>query len=77
MMRAEGSGATLLILLLLLYFIPAIVASMRRHRNRTAITVLNIFLGWTAIGWIIALVWASTADVEPRGPGSVRLPKGQ
>ena len=60
-----GSGQGLLIVLLVLYFIPAIVASVRHHRNRMAITVLNIFLGWTLIGWVVALVWASTADVEP------------
>jgi len=29
---------------------------------------LNLFLGWTLIGWIVALVWASTVDV----PAAVR-----
>jgi hypothetical protein len=41
-----------------LYFIPSIVAFNRRKSNRNAILVLNIFLGWTFIGWIAALVWA-------------------
>lgn len=30
-----------------------------------AITVLNVVLGWTGLGWIGALVWACTTDVEP------------
>jgi hypothetical protein len=47
-----------------LYFIPAIVARNRHHRQRQAILVLNLLAGWTAIGWIVALVWANTADVD-------------
>jgi hypothetical protein len=43
-----------------LYFLPWIVAEMRKHRNATAIGVLNLFTGWTFIGWVIALVWAFT-----------------
>ena len=26
--------------------------------------LLNIFLGWSFIGWIVALVWAATNDTE-------------
>lgn len=47
-----------------LYFFPAIVASSRRHRNRSAILCLNFFLGWTVLGWVAALVWACTNEVE-------------
>jgi hypothetical protein len=43
-----------------LYWIPAIVAFSRKHHNRGAITVTNFLLGWTAIGWIAALIWACT-----------------
>src|SRR5262249_14514948 len=33
------------------------------HRRQTAaICVLNIFLGWTLVGWVIALVWACMKD---------------
>jgi len=44
----------------LLYFLPAIVAFYRRHHNRGAIFVLNFFLGWSGLGWIIALIWSFT-----------------
>jgi len=60
---SAGAGiAALLILAIfaLLYFIPGVVAQSRQHHQRSAIWVLNIFLGWTVIGWIAALVWAST-----------------
>jgi hypothetical protein len=46
-----------------LYFLPAIVAFARSKRDAVSILVLNLFLGWTAIGWVIALVWALKADV--------------
>ena len=44
----------------LLYFLPSIVG---RHKiNATAIFMLNLFLGWTFLGWVLALVWACTKD---------------
>jgi Superinfection immunity protein len=46
-----------------LYFLPAIVAFARSKRDATSILVLNFLLGWTAIGWVIALVWALKQDV--------------
>lgn len=48
----------LLSALLIIYFVPVAVAMARKHRNTVAIVVLNIFLGWTLIGWVAALVWA-------------------
>lgn len=47
-----------LLIIICLYFLPAMCASMRGTQGTGGILVLNIFLGWTAIGWIIALVWA-------------------
>ncbi len=46
-----------------LYFLPAILALARNKRDTTSILLLNLFLGWTAIGWVIALVWAVKQDV--------------
>lgn len=40
------------------YFLPAIIAAARQTHNATAILLLNIFLGWTLIGWVVALVMA-------------------
>ena len=40
------------------YFIPTLVAYCRRHHNAGAIFFLNFLLGWTIIGWVIALFWA-------------------
>lgn len=45
------------------YFLPAIIAFGRSKRDAVSILVLNLLLGWTAIGWVIALVWALKNDV--------------
>lgn len=54
--------AAVLVLLVILYFIPTIGAAVQGKRNMGAIFVLNLFLGWTFIGWVVALVWAATRD---------------
>ena len=46
-----------------LYFLPTIVAFAHSKRDAVSILVLNLLLGWTAIGWVIALVWAVRQDV--------------
>jgi prepilin signal peptidase PulO-like enzyme (type II secretory pathway) len=51
----------LLSFLFCIYFMPSIMACGRRHPNVTAIIVINLFLGWTFLGWVIALAWAATA----------------
>lgn len=53
-------GIILFILSLALYFLPTIIALLRGHRNALAIFLLNFFLGWTFIGWVVALVWSAT-----------------
>jgi hypothetical protein len=53
---------------LLMSFIPPIIALLRHHPNTGAIFALTLLLGWTGIGWIAALIWAFT---NPPHPGSV------
>ena len=45
------------------YFLPTIIAMARSKRDVMAIFLLNLFLGWSVIGWIVALVWAAKNDV--------------
>jgi len=40
------------------YFLPSIVAFLRRYKNSLSIFLLNVFLGWTVVGWVTALVWS-------------------
>lgn len=62
----------------LLYFLPSIIG----HRKPAfgGILLVNLLLGWTGIGWIVALIWACTAEERPcyyavagPAPGSARF----
>lgn len=46
---------------LIAYFLPTVIASCRDHKNTFAIFLANLFFGWTAIGWILALIWSFTS----------------
>ena len=52
---------TFLSVLFLMYWLPTIVAIVRRTPSALGVAALNFFLGWTVIGWIIALVIALAA----------------
>lgn len=49
-----------LVLGILLYFLPAIIG--RHKRDAAGIFLVNLLLGWTVIGWVIALIWACTSE---------------
>ena len=44
------------------YLLPSIVAVKRDKHNALAIIWLNVLLGWTLVGWVVAMVWAVTKD---------------
>ncbi|MGA3052838.1 MAG: superinfection immunity protein [Candidatus Korobacteraceae bacterium] len=52
------------LLILLFYFLPIGVAALRKHNSLLSIIVTNLWLGWTVIGWIVALIWACDTNVE-------------
>lgn len=58
---AEYFAFLLLVWSALFYFIPAFVAWKRRHHQTMAIAALNLFAGWTVIGWIGSFIWSLTA----------------
>ena len=49
-------------LTMVMYFLPSIVALARSKHDLLAIFLLNVFLGWSVIGWVVALVWALKTD---------------
>jgi uncharacterized RDD family membrane protein YckC len=53
-----------LIVLLLVYFFPTIVAILRGAKKQAGIVIINLILGWTLLGWVIALVWAVSAETK-------------
>jgi hypothetical protein len=50
-----------------LCMIPTYVAFGRHLANRWSLAPINLFFGWTLIGWVCAFAWAiaGTAKVEP------------
>ena len=54
-------GAEFGIIALLLMFLPTLIALLRGHDNTFAIVLTNLLLGWTVIGWVVALIWSFTA----------------
>ena len=73
-MSDPNASVGLLLVALMLYFLPWCLAKMRKHHNSLAIGLLNLLLGWTVIGWIVALVWAATA-VQPQVSPSTPVPE--
>jgi Superinfection immunity protein len=64
-MIAMGDVVLFLIILAVvisIYFLPTIIAASRSHRNTAPIFVINAFLGWTLLGWVLSLAWAFSAQ---------------
>lgn len=60
----EIGGLFALLVVLSLYLLPWIISKIRNHHNSGAIFVLNLFLGWTFLGWIGSLIWSCTKVVK-------------
>lgn len=86
-MSSETSpfGAFLLLAVVFVaYFLPTLISQYRNHPNATSIFLLDLFLGWTFIGWLAALIWSAsaiaaklvqTASVGPAGDRYERIEK--
>lgn len=61
---ASGEELALLVAVIIgleIYFFPSVLSFNRDLPNRYAIAALNLFLGWTLIGWVVSLIWSLTA----------------
>lgn len=54
-----------------IYLAPTVIAAYRGHVNMAPIVVVNIFLGWSLVGWVAALAWALSTQ-ERRRPDAGR-----
>jgi hypothetical protein len=57
-------GSVAIVALILLHFLPSIIAYLRAHRNLVPILILNFCLAWTGIVWILLMVWATMSTVK-------------
>jgi len=58
--NGSGGGVVIfgIIVLIGLYFLPTIVAVVRKVANQGSVAVINCFLGWTLVGWAVSLAMA-------------------
>jgi len=64
-------------LVVVVYFLPSLVALGRRNPDINSVFLINLWLGWTIIGWITAIGWAldrknQTVGCSAPGRGGLR-----
>ncbi|MGO0684084.1 superinfection immunity protein [Pseudomonas fulva] len=62
-MDEQGATGAVMVTIIcaVLYFLPSMNAKSRKHPNAGSIFALNLLLGWTLIGWVVAVVWSASA----------------
>lgn len=50
--------ALLVTLLSGFYLLPTGIALWKGHPETMKVLLVNLLLGWTVIGWVVALVWS-------------------
>ena len=54
-------GLSVALTSLLLYLLPVIIAFIRGHESRWGIFLMTLFLGWTMLFWMWAIIWSVSA----------------
>lgn len=64
---AAVAAVFIIVFSVILYWIPTVVALVRRHEipNVGSIVIINLFLGWTLVGWVVALAMACRSRPQP------------
>jgi hypothetical protein len=68
---SDFMGIVLLFFAIPIYFLPTIVALLRKHNNLGPIVVVNFRLGCVFVGWVVALAWALTDQAPSRRAGPI------
>lgn len=82
--NSDGAGVFLgilyFIIIAALYAVPTIVVLLRKKPNPAPTIVVNMLLGWTFIGWVVALAMAFGSSTPPQtvivNTGHVATPAG-
>lgn len=65
----EGEMFFWIFVVVIVYFIPTIATAGKK--NSGGVFVVNVFLGWTLIGWVVALAWAVSLPRNDPKPETV------
>jgi hypothetical protein len=60
-MQEPAAIFIILCLIAAFYLFPSLVAWSRGHHNGASVFVVNLLLGWTLLGWVIAMAWSVSA----------------
>jgi type VI protein secretion system component VasK len=71
---AQFDGSVFVVLFLcaaalFIYLFPSLMAIKRDAAGRAGVIVVNLFLGWTLIGWVVALAWAASGETRRQREG--------
>jgi Superinfection immunity protein len=55
----QGVLLPVLGILVPVYLFPWLIALWRAHPQSVPILLLTLFLGWTGLGWVVALIWSA------------------
>ncbi|MQA85021.1 MAG: superinfection immunity protein [Streptosporangiales bacterium] len=79
-------GIIILLAMVASYGLPSIIALLRKAPSAGSVIVINIFLGWTFVGWVVALAMAVRSHPQqvvmapptwgPGRPGALPPPGG-
>lgn len=61
-------AAVIVLAVIAAYWTPTFVAMGRKVPNQGSVAVVNLFLGWTVIGWVVALAMACRSVPRPVPP---------
>ena len=75
--RLNRAGMEILFILcgVILYFFPSLVAGGRNTKSSGGVFIINLFLGWTFVGWVVALAWAVAGERDARPLKSFQMGK--
>ena len=69
--RYQGGGPpkeiAMIVVAAFLYALPAMLAFKRQSTRRWRVLAINLLLGWTVVGWIVAMVLTYAYEPPPVG----------
>ncbi len=57
----------MVIIAVAIYILPTILVWKRQSSRRWKVTAINLLLGWTLIGWVVAMVMTFAYEPPPEG----------
>jgi len=54
----------LIFVLIMTYLLPTAVAVGRDMHGKGGLFFLNLLLGWTALGWLVCLIWSFVGETQ-------------